>query len=510
MKTRISRTLLLLMTIVLTACTADITVDKSVENVPIEGVKSMKMKFNVNLTGFVGDSKTRGTDWVWDDGAVVYIQYYKGTAVVRGHAVYSKSDDSWEAFWNGSIGEADKCEVYFFDGASATDKHCVSLDATNGIYADKSGSYSINGTEMNVKVSLSPLTSRVRFASSSGMGIEVEGLKYYTGYDADNDQLTTSTSAISGKVASDGYTPYYYCVFADDNRQLTITNSKDGDEVQFQKSFASSVLNFGESGYITIPTEDTNKGWKVKTLPAEQDFTVTGNGKTVSFKMKKVKAGTFQMGMSADGNDVTPVHSVTLTKSYYIGETEVTQGLWYAVMGQKPSDGSPIGLGDDYPAYYISYEDCEKFLTKLNQMTGETFRFPTEAEWEFAAKGGNSSMGYTYSGSNTIGDVAWYKENSSDMGSSSYDYGTHVVKTKAANELGLYDMSGNVWEWCYDYWYDDYPSSAQTNPTGPTTGSLHVIRGGSWDVLALNCRCASRSRRQTSVKASYLGFRLAL
>lgn len=249
---------------------------------------------------------------------------------------------------------------------------------------------------------------------------------------------------------------------------------------------------------------------------AEKTFTVKGNGKTVTFKMRLVEAGTFEMGKDAGGNDETPVHSVTLTKDYYMGETEVTQALWYAVMGQSPTSGyrnlwnSSAKQGDNYPAYYISYEDCQQFLTKLNQMTGQKFRFPTEAEWEFAAKGGTKSNGYTYAGSNTIGDVAWYEENSYDLGSSNANYGTHAVKTKQPNELGLYDMSGNVQEWCYD-WYGSYSIFAKTtNPTGPTTGSNRVARGGGWLSSDTYCRCAKRNSNSPSFQGYYIGLRLAL
>ena len=247
-------------------------------------------------------------------------------------------------------------------------------------------------------------------------------------------------------------------------------------------------------------------------------FTVTGNGKTVTFNMVLVKAGTFQMGSTTGDENEQPVHSVTLTKDYYMGETEVTQELWYAVMGQKPtSDGSQweneYGLGDNYPAYYISYEDCRQFIAKLNQMTGRQFRFPTEAEWEFAARGGTKSKGNTYAGSNTIGDVAWYDrydKNASTVGSlRKNNYGTHTVKTKTPNELGLYDMSGNVWEWCYD-WYGSYPSSAQTDPTGPDCGSNRVVRGGSWYNGATYCRTAFRGSYTPSSRYGSLGFRLAL
>lgn len=241
---------------------------------------------------------------------------------------------------------------------------------------------------------------------------------------------------------------------------------------------------------------------KLSDVKVERTFTVGG----VMFKMKLVEAGTFQMG-GTEYDWEQPIHSVTITKNYYIGETEVTQALWKAVTGNSPTtDGSAwtttYGLGDNYPAYYINYEDVQSFITKLNSMTGETFRMPTEAEWEFAARGGNKSKGYTYSGSNTIGDVAWYTSNSSK---------TNIVKTKAANELGIYDMSGNVWEWCSD-WYSSsyYSSSPQNDPTGPTTGTGLVLRGGGWVNLASFCRCAYRSNNAPSNRSFNFGFRLAL
>ena len=210
--------------------------------------------------------------------------------------------------------------------------------------------------------------------------------------------------------------------------------------------------------------------------------------------MIAVKGGTFQMG-NDDGYNA--VHQVTLS-DYYIGETEVTQELWSAVMGSNPSNFT----GDmQHPVERVSWDDCQTFISRLNELTGETFRLPTEAQWEYAARGGNQEQGRLYSGSDAIDDVAWYKSNSSST--------TNPVKTKAPNELGIYDMSGNVYEWCSD-WKGSYSSAAQTDPTGPATGSARVIRGGGWGNIAKGCRVASRCCGGTpSYSFSDLGLRLA-
>ena len=217
--------------------------------------------------------------------------------------------------------------------------------------------------------------------------------------------------------------------------------------------------------------------------------------------MVKVSGGTFQMGATSEqGNDADsdeePVHQVTLS-DYYIGETEVTQELWQAVMGSNPSY---FTSSSQLPVERVSRNDCQTFISKLNALTGMQFRLPTEAEWEFAARGGNSSQGYKYSGSNNIDDVAWYKSNSNSK--------THKVGTKAPNELGLYDMNGNVWEWCQD-WYGSYSSSAQTNPTGPS-GFYRVSRGGGFYDSARYCRVSNRDSRTPDFRNGDLGLRLAL
>ncbi|WP_337583248.1 formylglycine-generating enzyme family protein [Prevotellamassilia timonensis] len=211
--------------------------------------------------------------------------------------------------------------------------------------------------------------------------------------------------------------------------------------------------------------------------------------------MMYVSGGTFIMG-GDESSDQTPTHSVTLS-SYYICKYEVTQALWRAVMGSNPSKFK----GDNLPVEQVSWNDCQTFINRLNSYTGRNFRLPTEAEWEFAARGGNYSRHYKYSGSNYIGDVAWYTDNSGNR--------THPVGTKQANELGLYDMSGNVWEWCSD-WYGSYSSYSQSNPTGATSGFGRVERGGNWCGLARYCCSSHRSYYAPGNSFDDLGLRLVL
>ena len=211
--------------------------------------------------------------------------------------------------------------------------------------------------------------------------------------------------------------------------------------------------------------------------------------------MVYVSGGTFIMG-GDDSSDQMPTHSVTLS-SYYICKYEVTQALWRAVMGSNPSNFK----GNNLPVENVSWYDCQTFIKRLNSYTGRNFRLPTEAEWEFAARGGNYSRHYKYSGSNHIDDVAWYIDNSNKR--------PHPVGTKQANELGLYDMSGNVGEWCSD-WDGSYSSYSQTNPTGPNSGSSRVNRGGFWRYNARYCRTPERSSNAPDYCVNFIGLRLVL
>ena len=231
-------------------------------------------------------------------------------------------------------------------------------------------------------------------------------------------------------------------------------------------------------------------------VEGSQTFTVNG----IKFTMVPVEGGTFTMGATSEqGSDVSddekPAHQVTLS-DYYIGQTEVTQALWKAVMGSNPS----FFKGDNLPVEQVSWDDCQVFIQNLNQLTGKQFRLPTEAEWEYAARGGRKSRGYKYAGGNDIGLVAWYTGNSGNE--------THTVATKQANELGVYDMSGNVEEWCSD-WYGDYQSSSQSDPQGPSSGSNRVSRGDCYFSDARDCRVSNRYYNLPDYRNDYLGLRLS-
>ena len=296
-------------------------------------------------------------------------------------------------------------------------------------------------------------------------------------------------------------------------KEISISTDQSGDNIYVDGNYIgtsplTSTLSYGsheikaerngKTVSKTINVAQNGGDNSVKLTFGNQTITLKG----VSFTMIAVEGGTFSMGATSEqgsdaDNDEKPVHSVALS-DYYIGETEVTQELWQAVMGSNPSR---FGGYPKRPVEQVSWNDCQEFIKKLNQLTGMNFRLPTEAEWEYAARGGNKSKGYKYSGGNTIGNVAWYTDNSGSR--------THDVKTKQANELGIYDMSGNVYEWCQD-WYGNYSSSSQTNPTGPSSGSLRVIRGGSWSISARYCRVSDRCNFYPDFRDDDLGLRLSL
>jgi formylglycine-generating enzyme required for sulfatase activity len=238
----------------------------------------------------------------------------------------------------------------------------------------------------------------------------------------------------------------------------------------------------------------------------KKDSNPTEPASSPSPELIAVQGGTFTMGNTSGNTDEQPVHSVTVS-SFSIGKYEVTQKQWKEIVQWKQGNAAaPLNpdpsanKGDNLPVESVSMSDIQTWIGYMNEKEGTpAYRLPTEAEWEFAARGGTKSHGYTYSGSNAIDDVAWYHGNSGKK--------THMVGTKGANELGIYDMSGNVWEWCSD-WYDVYSADAQTNPIGPGGGYLQVLRGGWSDDVNGLCRVTNRGSTTPEYFYGNIGFRL--
>ena len=267
--------------------------------------------------------------------------------------------------------------------------------------------------------------------------------------------------------------------------EVVLKNLKPNTTYTVRPYYTTWLGTFYPKQYLFITDENGNETF-------EGDYGI---------EMVYVQGGSFMMGANVGGDpDESPVHLVNLS-DFFIGKTEVTQAQWKAVMGNNQSYFG----GDNRPIEQVSWEDVQLFLKRLNQLTGKQYRLPTEAEWEYAARGGQKTNAYLYAGSNDIGTLASYIGNN--------DYG-HIIKTdpvatKAPNELGLYDMSGNVWEWCND-WYgsDYYASSPDTNPTGFTNGTHRVNRGGSCGDPAKECRSTNRNNNSPDFRNPFLGFRL--
>ncbi len=309
---------------------------------------------------------------------------------------------------------------------------------------------------------------------------------------------------------------------------LTITFSVDAQNC-YTAGRSNGIANYNQEKYKEalnsfavalnncpdVPTNNDLKSWIKKCkdklnsplisnapmASAPLSGTVNAVLQEIASNMVYVSGGSFTMGCTSEQSDdyygdEKPSHSVTVS-SFYISKYEVTQKQWKSVVGSNPSSFK----GDNLPVENVSWTSVQKFISKLNELTGKKYRLPTEAEWEFASRGGTKSLGYKYSGGNDIDAVAWYHGNSNSH--------SHSVGLKRSNELGLYDMSGNVLEWCSD-WYAGYSSFSQTNPQGPSTGSFCVFRGGCWIDYARSCRVSSRGFNDPGYNYYSLGFRLCL
>lgn len=421
---------------------------------PKSEMHTCEMKLIGSLVNFDGpETRAEANTAIWTDGSIIYLRMNSPLGATTGEAVYNASKDVWTISYYGSLyeGVSNSCTALYLEDKVSYDNNLFTFDEGTAIYEDLEGSYIYDGGDLIVTANLRPKTGRIRFTGVAGSVLKVYGITHYATYDISTDNYTTSASQFKLTVGEDGYTPYLYGYFTDTddpNVKLWI----DAKEA-YTRFCSKDIFKPGQSGKMTIPTEDAHNAW-VDGLYFNLDGT--------QFKMVAVKGGTFTMGDPLSTNEYYTAHDVTLT-GYCIGETEIT----HEVRGKM--------YGSTYESNYknkpYSFERSEilRFIDNLNTITNSYFTLPTEAQWEFAAKGGVNSKGYRYSGSDNINDVAWYRGNCSNI---------MDVKQKLQNELGLYDMSGNALEWTRDT-YAPYSSANVKDPIISTNGLHYSVRGGS-------------------------------
>lgn len=369
--------------------------------------QTVKMKFVGKVIGFDQQSsskakvQTRATSSSWNDGDKIYITFFNGSTIVPGEATYN-SASGWSVSYDGNlaIGSNLKCEARYFVNATFYSSSLVSLNSNSEIYEDLNATYAYSNGSLTVTATLSPKTGRIRFTGKLGEKIYTTGISVYTTFAPAINTFSTSNAMITSTVASNGSTPYIYGCFTDNDRNLGLV----GSDYAFTRTCTSSMLNVGESGYMAIPSESSHNNWR-------NGLYVKVSG--VEFKMIPV-AG-YSGGF------------------FLMAETETTEALYASVYGGTSTS--------QLPEDWIRYSEITSFIEKLNNETKLNFSLPSVDQWKYAANGGNKSQNYTYAGSNTPGDVAWYSANCSSK---------QEVKTKAPNELGIYDMSGNVGEFVSD------------------------------------------------------------
>ena len=343
--------------------------------------------------------ETRASSTSWNEGDKVYITFYNTDATISGEATYNTSS-GWNVSFDGELpsGTDLKCEVRHFKNTTFESSSLISLNSNSEIYEETNGNYSYVDGALIVYASLFPKTGRIRFKGEINTEIYVVGLSLYSTYSPINNTFYSSSTVVNSTVASDGFTPYIYGMLSDTERNLGVI----GTDFAFTRKCSSEILKSGESGYMTIPSESSHNNWQ---------------------------SGLY-LSVNGIGFNMIPV--VGLESGFYlIGETEVTEDLCKAVDG---NDNLSLTM---LPADHMGYSGAKSIIEKLNNKTNLNFSLPTKEQWQYAANGGNKSLGYIYSGSNKPNEVAWYSDNCTSK---------QIVKTKMPNELGLYDMSGNVGE----------------------------------------------------------------
>lgn len=457
-----------------------------------DGEHNCELRLDGGVIPFDGGTKAGGEFTPTNDNRI-YVRMVAGNKAVLGVAKYDEGTAAWSFTYNGSLGGATQGSAHavLFEREFRETSLQVTCGYTTPIYEDADASFSVADGAITLTARLAPKTGRLSFVHNYEMnsgwwiGSSLTGISYYTSFNlsdfsfAAQDGIYSEFSQVKG-----GNDEYLYGFFTDAESPFIRLFSGS----YFIQHFPKNTLQPGSSGYLTLPYNGENNWIE---FPGNLETAIGGrNGSAgVRFGMRYVPAGTFQMG-STQQEAAKPVHQVTLPH-YYIGEKEVTRDVWYNVMGE-PSDWA----NNIAPVSDRTYDQIQEFIKKLNETTGNRFRLPTEAEWEFAARGGIYSKGYMYSGSDQLDEVAirW-----ADL----------AVGARKANELEIYDMSGDVAEICAD-WYGPYSEGEQISPTGPDSGQQRVLRGGNRYDDDHTCAVWYRSSIDIYTLSYEVGFRLAM
>ena len=462
---------------------------------PVEdpaGEHTCELRLSGGVIPFDGGTKASG-DFTYTNENRIYVRMVAGDRVVLGVARYDEGRGSWIFSYNGSLGSATQGSAHavLFARSFTESSLRVTCSFVTPIYEDANASFAVSDGAITLTTQLAPKTGRLSFVhdheqgTGRWIGNRMSGISYYSSFN-----LSDFTFQVQDGIETDFWqtrgdsSEYLYGFFTDPEDPVVWIRGGD----YYVRHFPKDAFLPGQSGYVNNPEANLD-GW---VRYWSNLYTGVGgrNGSAgAQFTMKYVPAGTFQMG--SEQQDVArPVHPVTLPH-YYIGEKEVTRDIWYNVMGEPSDWANNIG-----PVSERTYDQIQEFIRKLNEQTGNRFRLPTEAEWEFAARGGNFSKGYMYSGSNKLDEVAirW-----ADL----------AVGARQPNELDIYDMSGDVAEICAD-WFGPYSEGAQTSPTGPESGQQRVLRGGTRYDEETTCAVWYRSSIDVYMSSYEIGFRLAM
>lgn len=463
------------------SCTKDIagTADTKMEK------HTCEMKFVGSLVNFDAPAtKSEANTTTWADGSVIYLRMASPLGSTTGEAVYDATTDVWTISYYGSLyeGGANICSALYLEDKLSYDNSLFEMNANTVIYEDLEGTYIYQEGDLIVTANLKPKTGRIRFSGTPGKEMKVYGITHYAKYDISTDQYTTSKESFKITVGSDGYTPYFYGYFTDiDEPNIKVWIDRKEAYTRF---CSNDIFKAGQSGKLTIPTDDSHNGW-VDGLY----FCMDG----AKFKMIAVEGGTFVMGDPTSASGYYTAHNVTLS-GFCIAETEMTNQI-YGKKLKLEGNSNASSYNNQLPYYHVGKSSALTYIDQINKLIGSDLTLPTEAQWEFAAKGGVKSKGYLYSGSDNIDDVAWYNTTA------------HAVKSKLPNELGIYDMSGNLYEHVLDD-YAEYPSNSQVDPYHDDTQDKLVVRGGSFDSYYTSS-CTNYARYNTS-NNNYQGIRFAI